>query len=165
MLRLGEHLAAHGVVPSLGLQRGRLFLVPVDAFEPEVVVSRSWPVFLFWCLPDVSPDSPDSPDCEIAAKRKVRWTWICQSSEPGESVKRAFRPGLSRWHLANITPPHLPYGVKKAKTRTERGAFGKNLLRFDQCFQGCGAKNELFFSGGTFGALRTVFAAACKHGA
>ena len=27
-------------------------------------------------------------DCLITQKRRVRWAWICQSSEPGESVKR-----------------------------------------------------------------------------
>ena len=56
------------------------------------------------CRTDVSPDSPDSPDCQIAQKRKVRWTWICQSSESDESVKRAFRPGLSLKHLTSIAP-------------------------------------------------------------
>ena len=44
---------------------------------------------------------------EIAQKRNVRWTWICQSSELGELVKRAFRRGLSRRYLTGIAPP--PY--------------------------------------------------------
>ena len=57
------------------------------------------------CRTDVSPDSPDSPDCQIAQKRKVRWTWICQSSESDESVKRAFRPGLSLKYLTSIASP------------------------------------------------------------
>ena len=42
-------------------------------------------------------------------------------------------------------------------------AFRENFfVRFDQCLQGCDEKNGLFFSGGTFGELRTVFASGLQ---
>ena len=44
----------------------------------------------------------------------------------------------------------------------ESAGFGKNLLRFDQCFQGCGAKSGLFFSGGTFGRHAPCLQAAAN---
>ena len=102
----------------------------------------------------VSPDSPDSPDCEIAAKRKVRWTWICQSSEPGESVKRAFRPesvkrafrpGLSHRYLTDIAPPPPSLRSEKGENKNGIGRFRKKSSAFRPMFSGVRREKRTFF--------------------
>ena len=123
------------------------------------------------CLTSVSPDSPDSPDCEIAAKRKVRWTWICQSSEPGESVKRAFRlkrafrPGLSHRYLTDIAPPPPSLRSEKGENKNGIGRFRKKSSAFRPMFSGVRREKRTFFQRWHFWASRTVFASRCKHGA
>ena len=122
----------------------------------------------------VSPDSPDSPDCEIAAKRKVRWTWICQSSESSESVKRALRPesvkrairpGLSHQYLTDIAPPPPSLRSEKGENKNGIGRFRKKSSAFRPMFSGVRREKRTFSQRWHFWASRTVFASRCKHGA
>ena len=105
----------------------------------------------------VSPDSPDSPDCQIAQKRKVRWTWICQSSETGESVKRAFRPGLSLKYLTSIAPPPPFLRSEKGENKNGIGRFRKKFSSFRPMFSGVRREKRTFFQRWHFYRIPNLF--------